>query len=169
MAKDHDGLGRGAVSICRVPSHRAVRSGSEVATLDQRPVLRRQPDDGARHPPGPCCRQHGRSRCRHSRRRCRPQSARSACRRRAGPDLTVRILRGNEPGRLMWSFESPLASVDDRKASRRSATTPGRLHGRSSPRSPTRGHRSVEARVKGIGLTIASEGSRRDVDRAVER
>jgi hypothetical protein len=29
------------------------------------------------------------------------------------PDLTVRILTGNDQGRLLWSFESPHASVDD--------------------------------------------------------
>jgi len=29
------------------------------------------------------------------------------------PDLTVRILRGSESGRLMWSFESPHAILDD--------------------------------------------------------
>ena len=29
------------------------------------------------------------------------------------PDLTVRILHGDEPGRLMWSFESPHAVFDD--------------------------------------------------------
>jgi hypothetical protein len=29
------------------------------------------------------------------------------------PDLTIRILRGSEPGRLLWSFESPHAMFDD--------------------------------------------------------
>ena len=29
------------------------------------------------------------------------------------PDLTVRILRGSDPGRLLWSFESPHATFDE--------------------------------------------------------
>jgi CHAT domain len=73
------------------------------------------------------------------------------------PDLTVRILRGNEPGRLMWSFESPhLALVaegrssigEDPDAFARTVISTIAAH---------EGRPTLALGLHGIGLTIAAK------------
>ena len=73
------------------------------------------------------------------------------------PDLTVRILRGNEVGRLLWSFESPHASLvdegttsigDDPDAFARTVISTIAAH---------EGRPTLALGLHGIGLTIAAK------------
>ena len=73
------------------------------------------------------------------------------------PDLTVRILRGSEVGRLLWSFESPHASLvdegttsigDDPDAFARTVISTIAAH---------EGRPTLALGLHGIGLTIAAK------------
>jgi CHAT domain len=72
------------------------------------------------------------------------------------PDLTVRILRGNEPGRLLWSFESQHATFDvDGESS--IGDDPGAFARTViSNIAEHEGSAALALGLKGIGLTIAS-------------
>ena len=73
------------------------------------------------------------------------------------PDLTVRILRGNEVGRLLWTFESPHASLvdqgitsigDDPDAFARTVISTIAAH---------EGRPTLALGLHGIGLTVAAK------------
>jgi hypothetical protein len=74
------------------------------------------------------------------------------------PDLTVRILRGNEPGRLMWSFESPHATLGDADGESSIGADPGAFARTViSNIAEHEGSAALTLGLKGIGLTIASK------------
>ncbi len=74
------------------------------------------------------------------------------------PDLTVRILRGNEPGRLMWSFESQLAAVDDLEGQSSIGADAGAFARTVIANiAEHEGTAALKLGLTGIGLTIASK------------
>ena len=72
-------------------------------------------------------------------------------------DLTVRILRGNEPGRLLWSFESPHVALDEQGTSSIGDDAGGFARTIISTIAAHEGQPTLALGLRGIGLTIAEK------------
>jgi hypothetical protein len=72
-------------------------------------------------------------------------------------DLTIRILHGNEPGRLLWSFESPHASLLDEGRCSIGAEPDVFVRTVISTITAHEGRPTLALGLHGIGLTIASK------------
>ena len=72
-------------------------------------------------------------------------------------DLTVRILRGNEAGRLLWSFESPHVALDEQGTSSIGDDAGGFARTVISTIAAHEGQPTLALGLRGIGLTIAEK------------
>jgi hypothetical protein len=75
----------------------------------------------------------------------------------APPDLTVRVLRGNERGKLLWSFESPHATLVDDGASWIGDDPDTFARTVISTIAAHEGKATLALGLHGIGLTIAEK------------
>jgi CHAT domain len=75
----------------------------------------------------------------------------------APPDLTVRILHGDEPGRLMWSFESPHAVFDDEGRSSIGDDPDAFARTVIATIAAHEGRATLALGLHGIGLTISAK------------
>jgi hypothetical protein len=73
------------------------------------------------------------------------------------PDLTIRILHGNESGRLLWSFESPHASLLDEGTCSIGAEPDVFVRTVISTITAHEGRPTLALGLHGIGLTIAAK------------
>jgi hypothetical protein len=73
------------------------------------------------------------------------------------PDLTIRILRGTEPGRLLWSFESPHASFVEQAKSSIGDDPDTFARTVISTIAAHEGKSTLALGLHGIGLTIAAK------------
>jgi hypothetical protein len=73
------------------------------------------------------------------------------------PDLTVRILRGAEPGRLLWSFESPHATFDDDATTSIGDDPDAFARTVISTIAAHEGRPTLPLGLHGIGLTISAQ------------
>jgi hypothetical protein len=73
------------------------------------------------------------------------------------PDLTIRILHGNETGRLLWSFESPHASVLEEGRCSIGAEPDAFVRTVISTITAHEGRPTLALGLHGIGLTIAAK------------
>jgi len=72
-------------------------------------------------------------------------------------DLTVRILHGNEPGRLLWSFESPHVDLRDEGTSSIGEDPGGFARTVISTIAAHEGQATLALGLRGIGLTISEK------------
>ncbi len=73
------------------------------------------------------------------------------------PDLTIRILRGSEPGRLLWSFESPHATFDEQANSSIGDDPDAFARTVISTIAAHEGKPTLALGLHGIGLTIGGK------------
>jgi len=72
-------------------------------------------------------------------------------------DLTVRILRGNEAGRLLWSFESPHVTLDEQGTSSIGDDAGAFARTVISTIAAHEGQPTLALGLRGIGLTVAEK------------
>jgi hypothetical protein len=73
------------------------------------------------------------------------------------PDLTVRVLRGSETGRLLWSFESPHATLEDDGTTSIGDDPDAFARTVISTIAAHEGRATLALGLHGIGLTIAAK------------
>ena len=73
------------------------------------------------------------------------------------PDFTIRILHGNDPGRLLWSFESPHATLDDEGTSSIGEDPDAFARTVISTIAAHEGRATLALGLQGIGHTISAK------------